>query len=105
MFKIKAAVSFPKPSYNYSCLNLIPQSNILHIYGYNKTNPLLLTAVHDYLRYLFVTRYNCLCFISMFAWVVLKKATFCGNNCENNCENVGIILRIIGEFKKNFQKE
>ena len=37
----------------------------------------------------------------MFAWVVLKKATFCGNNCEN----VGIILRIIGEFKKNFRKE
>ena len=22
-----------------------------------------------------------------------------------NCENVGIILRIIGEFKKNFWKE
>ena len=48
-----------------------------------------------------LTRYNCLCFISIFAWVVLKKATFCGNNCEN----VGIILRIIGEFKKNFWKE
>ena len=47
--------------------------------------------------YLFVTRYNCLCFISMFAWVLLKRAAFCGNNCEN----VGIILRIIGEFKKN----
>ena len=31
----------------------------------------------------------------MFAWVLLKRATFCGNNCEN----VGIILRIIGEFK------
>ena len=70
MFKIKVAVSFPKPSYNYSCLNLIPQSNISRI-------------------------------ISMFAWVALKKATFCGNNCEN----VGIILRIIGEFKKNFRKE
>ena len=37
----------------------------------------------------------------MFAWVVLKKATFCGNNFEN----VGIIFRIIGEFKKNFWKE
>ena len=54
-------------------------------------------------KYLFITRYNCLCFISMFAcaWVVLKRATFCGNNCEN----VRIILRIIGEFKKNFRKE
>ena len=62
---------------------------------------LLLTAFHAYLRYLFITRYNCLCFISMFAWVLLKKATFCGNNCEN----VGIILRITGEFKKNFRKE
>ena len=62
---------------------------------------LLLTAFHAYLRYLFVTRYHCLCFISMFAWVLLKRAAF----CENNSENVGIILRIIGEFKKNFQKE
>ena len=35
MFKIKAAVSFPKPSYNYSCLNLIPQSNISCIYDCN----------------------------------------------------------------------
>ena len=34
----------------------------------------------------------------MFAW---KRAAFCGNNWEN----VGIILSIIGEFKKNFQKE
>ena len=34
----------------------------------------------------------------MFAWVLLKRATFCGNNCEN----VGIILRIIGGFKKEF---
>ena len=25
--------------------------------------------------------------------------------CENNFKNVGIILRIIGEFKKNFRKE
>ena len=32
----------------------------------------------------------------MFAWVVLKKATFCGNNSEN----VGIIFIIIGEFKR-----
>ena len=62
------------------------------------TNLLLLTAFHAYLRYLFIARYNCLRFISMFAW---KRAAFCGNNCEN----VGIILRIIGEFKKNFQKE
>ena len=30
-----------------------------------------------------------------------KKDYFCGNNCES----VGIILRIIGEFKKNFRKE
>ena len=62
---------------------------------------MLLTAFHAYLRYLFVTRYNCLCFISMFTWVLLKRAAFCGNNCDI----VGIILRIIGEFKKNFQKE
>ena len=36
----------------------------------------------------------------MFAWVLLKMATFCGNNCEN----VGIILRIIGgtDNKKEF---
>ena len=34
----------------------------------------------------------------MFAWVLLKRAAF----CKNNCENVGIILRIIGEFKKEF---
>ena len=32
---------------------------------------------------------------------LLKKAAFCGNNLEN----MGIILRIIGEFKKNFRKE
>ena len=48
-----------------------------------------------------MTRYSCLCFISVFAWVLLKRAAFCGNNCEN----VGIILRIIDEFKKNFRKE
>ena len=47
---------------------------------------------------IYITRYNCLCFISMFAWVLLKRA-------GNNCENVGIILRIIGKFKKNFRKE
>ena len=35
IFKIKAAVLFPKSSYNYSCINVIPQSNILRIYGYN----------------------------------------------------------------------
>ena len=52
-------------------------------------------------KVLIVTRYICLCFISMFEWVLLKRASFCGNNCEN----VGIILRIIGEFKKNFLKE
>ena len=28
---------------------------------------MLLIAFHAYLRYLFITRYNCLCFISMFA--------------------------------------
>ena len=39
--------------------------------------------------------------ISMFAWILLKRAAFCGNNFEN----VEIILRIIGEFKKNFWKE
>ena len=37
-----------------------------------------------------------MCFISMFAWVLLKRAAF----CENNCENVGIILRIIGDLKR-----
>ena len=62
---------------------------------------LVADSFYAYLRYLFVTRYNWLCFISMFAWVLLKRAAFCGNNCEN----VGIILRIIGEFKKNFWKE
>ena len=62
---------------------------------------MLLTAFHAYLRSLFITRYNCLWFMSMFEWVLLKRDTFCGNNCDN----VGIILRIIGEFKKNFQKE
>ena len=30
----------------------------------------------------------------------LKRAAFCGNNFEN----VGIILRIIGEFKRIFKK-
>ena len=37
----------------------------------------------------------------MFALILLKRAAFCGNNFEN----VGIIVGIIGEFKKNFQKE
>ena len=35
VLKNQAIISFPKPSYNYSYINLIPQSNILHIYGYN----------------------------------------------------------------------
>ena len=43
-------------------------------------------------------RYNCLYFISIFAWILLKRA-------GNKFENVGIILRITGEFKKNCQKE
>ena len=53
---------------------------------------MLLIAFHAYLRYLFITRYNCLCFMSMFAWVLLKRAAFCGNNCDkygNNFENNG----------------
>ena len=99
VLKIKAAVSFPKPSYNYPCINLITQSNISCIYGYIFT----VDSFHAFLRYLFITRYNCSCYNCL---VLLKKAAFCGNNCEN----VGIILRIIilriiGEFKKNFQKE
>ena len=65
IFKIKAAVSFPKPSYNYSCINLILQSNISRIYGYNQRNLLLLTAFHAYLRYLFVTRYNCVLLVCL----------------------------------------
>ena len=67
IFKIKAAVSLPKLFYKYSCINLIPQSNISHIYGYNRRNLLLLAAFNAYLRYLFVTKYTCLCFISIFA--------------------------------------
>ena len=83
-FKIKDAVLFPKPSYNYSCTNLIPQSNISCICGKNWRKLLFLTAFCAYIRYLFVTRYNCLCFIGMFAWILLKRSAFCGNNFENN---------------------
>ena len=46
-------------------------------------------------------RYNCLCFITMFAWILLYRAAFCGNNFVD----VGTILRIIGEFKKNIWKK
>ena len=52
---------------------------------------LAVDSFHAYLMCLFVTRYNCLCFISMFAWILLKRAAFCGNNFEN----VRIMLRII----------
>ena len=58
-------------------------------------------AVDSFSLYLFITRYDSLCFISMFTWILLKKGCFCGNNCEN----VGIILRIIGEFTQTFRKE
>ena len=77
--KIKVAVLFPKPSYNSSCINLNPQSNILHIYGYNWKNLFLLTAFHA----IKVLIYNQMCFISM------DFIAFCGNNFEN----MGIILR------------
>ena len=40
--------------------------------------------------FLFVTKYTCLCFISIFAWILFKKAAF-----------AGITSRIIGYFKKN----
>ena len=39
--------------------------------------------------------------VYMFACILIKKGFFCGNNFEN----AGMILRIIGKFKKNFQKE
>ena len=42
-----------------------------------------ITAFHAYLRYLFVTRYNSLCFHSIIAWNLLKRAAFCVNSFEN----------------------
>ena len=39
--------------------------------------------------------------VYMFACILIKKGFFCGINFEN----AGMILRIIGKFKKNFQKE
>ena len=55
-----------------------------------KESLLLLTALHTYLRYLFVTRYNLLVFLH---GLFYKGLLF-----------VGIILRIIGEFKRISRK-
>ena len=41
------------------------------------------------------------CFINKFAWILVKRAVIWGIILEN----VGIILKIIGGFKKNLQKE
>ena len=37
---------------------------------------LAVDSFYVYLMYLFVTRYNCLCFISMFAWILFKRLLF-----------------------------
>ena len=60
-----------------------------------------MTAFHAYFRCLFVTRLIVCILLVCLHGFCLKRAAF----CENNFENVGIILRTIGQFKKNFQKE
>ena len=40
---------------------------------------LLLTAFHAYLRWSFVAIYNSLCIISMFVWILVKRAAICEN--------------------------
>ena len=73
IFKIKAAVSFPKPSL-YKLNSTIKYFAYLYL---QLKESLVVDSFHAYLRYLFVTRYNCLCFISMFAWIILKRLLFC----------------------------
>ena len=38
------------------------------------TEEISVDSLNAYLRYFFVTRYNCLCFISMFTLILLQRA-------------------------------